>query len=61
MFEGSEEGLLVVFGRVFREKTVSDSVRQPSVGLSKIIILVEDHSGSVIRMWRLESLALKRG
>ena len=40
----SEKGLVVGFSRVIREKTVSGSIRQLSVCLSKIIILVEDHS-----------------
>ena len=44
----SEEGLVIVFGRVIREKTVSGSIRQLSVCLSKIFILVEDHSGTVL-------------
>ena len=38
-----EESLVVGFGRVVREKPVSESIRQLSVSLTKIIILVEDH------------------
>ena len=67
----SEEGLVVGIGRIVREKAVSGSIRQLSVHLSKIVILVEDQSGTalVCREDRdvgigpegAESLALKRG
>ena len=46
--KGSEESLVVGFGRVAREKVVSGSIRQLSVSLSNIIILVEDHSGTAL-------------
>jgi hypothetical protein len=36
----SEESLIVGFGRVIREKVVNGSIRQLSVSLTKIIILV---------------------
>ena len=42
----SEESLVVSFGRVVREKQVSGSIRQLSVSLTKIVNLVEDHSGT---------------
>ena len=41
----SEEGFVVVFGELVREKTINGSIRQMSVFLSKIVILIEDHSG----------------
>ena len=44
----SEEGLVVDFGRVVREKAVSSSIRQLTVHLSKIVILVEGHSGTAL-------------
>ena len=44
----SEKGLVVGFSRVVKEKPVSSSIRQLSVGLSKIINLVEDHSGTAL-------------
>ena len=49
----SEEGLVLVI----REKTLIGSIRQLSVGLSKIIIHVEVHSSirlKYIRMWGLD-------
>ena len=47
----SEEGLVVSFGRVIREKADSGSNRQLSVHLSKIVILVENHSGTTFVCW----------
>ena len=44
----SEESLVVGLGRVVREKAVCGIIRQWSVSLSKIIILVEDHSGTAL-------------
>ena len=44
----SEEDLVVDFDRVVREKAVSGIIRQLSVCLSKIVILVEDHSGTAL-------------
>ena len=43
-----EESLVVGFGRVMREKAVSGSIRKLSVNLSKIIILIEDYSGTAL-------------
>ena len=67
----SEENLVVGLGRVIREKGLSGSIRQLSVSLSKIIILVEDHSGTALVCQEdqdvgigpegAESLALKWG
>ena len=67
----SEEGLVVDFGRVVREKAVSSSIRQLSVCLSKIVILVENYSGIALVWWKdqdvgigpegVENLALKKG
>ena len=63
--------MVVIFGRVIREKTVSSSIRQLSVRLSKIVILVENHSGIDlvcqkdqdvgIGLEGVERLVLKRG
>ena len=44
----SKEGLVVGFGQVIRKKGVSGSIRQLSVCLSKILILIEDHSGTAL-------------
>ena len=44
----SEESLVVGFSRVIREKAVSGSIRQLSISVSKIIIFVEDHSGTAL-------------
>ena len=41
----SEEGLVVDFGRVVGEKAVSGSIRQLSVCLIKVVILIDDHNG----------------
>ena len=59
------------FSRVVREKPVSGSIRQLSVSFSKIINLVEDHSGTALVCWEdkdvwigpegAESLALRWG
>ena len=43
-----EKVLVVSISRVVREKSVSGSIRQLSVSLSKLINLVEDHSGTVL-------------
>jgi hypothetical protein len=43
-----EECLVVGVARIISEKTVSDSVRELSVGLSRIVILAEDHSGTTL-------------
>ena len=43
-----EKGLVIGVDRVMRQKTASDSIRHRSVGLSKIIFLVKDHSGTVL-------------
>ena len=40
----SVKSLVVGFSRVIREKPVSGSIKHLSVSLTKIIILVEDHS-----------------
>ena len=40
--------MVVVFSSVVREKPVSLSIRQLSVSLTKIVILVEDHSGTAL-------------
>ena len=66
-----EEFLIVGFSRNVREKAVSGSIRQLSICLSKIVILVEDHSGTALISWEdqdvgigpeeMESLAPKRG
>ena len=52
-------GLVVDIGKVVTEKMVNDSISQLSVGLGKIIILVEDCSDTAIatrriRMWGLD-------
>ena len=67
----SEKGLVVGSSRVIREKAVIGSIRQLSVCLSKIVILVEDHSGTALVCWedqdvgfgpeQAESLVLKKG
>ena len=48
-----EKVLVVDISRVVREKSVSGTIRQLSVSLSKLINLVEDHSGTalVCREW----------
>jgi len=66
-----EKVLVVGISRVVREKPVSGSIRQLSVSLSKIINLVEDHSGTALvcredkDVWigpeGAESLALRWG
>jgi hypothetical protein len=40
--------LVIVFGRVVRENAVSGSIKQLSFCFSKIVILVEDHSGTAL-------------
>ena len=55
-----DKGLVVGDCRFMREKMVGGSIRQLSVDLSKIVILVEDHSGILplsagrIKMWGLD-------
>ena len=44
----SEESLVIGFDRVVREKPGSGSIRQLSVSLTKIVSLVEDHSGTAL-------------
>ena len=66
-----EKVLVVGISRVLREKPVRGSIRQLYVSLSKIINLVEDHSGTVLvcredkDVWigpeGAESLALRWG
>ena len=66
-----KEGLVVSIGRAIRKKTVSGRIRQLSIDLSRIIILVEDHSGIALFCWKdmemgngpeeVEDLALKIG
>ena len=63
-----EEGFFLGIIRGVREKRLSSSIRQLSVGLSKIIIHVEDHIGTALLCQKdmdvviegVESLALKR-
>ena len=43
-----EEFLVVGFVKVVGEKAVSGSIKQLSVRLSKIVILIEDHSGTAL-------------
>ena len=40
--------MVVGVSRVLREMTVSCSIRQPPVSLSKAVVLVEDHSGTAL-------------
>ena len=47
-----EKVLVVGISRVVREKPVSGSIRQLSVSLTKIIILVEEHSGTALVCWK---------
>jgi len=56
--EETEEGMAVSFGRIIREYAVSDSIRQLSVFQSKIIILVEDHSGTALIFWGISIYGL---
>ena len=60
------EGLIVGIGRVVREKVVIGSIRQLSVRLSRIVILVEalvcrGDQDVGIGPEGMENLALKRG
>ena len=52
--EEGKKGLVLGIGRDVREEMASGSIGQVSVGLSKIIIQVEDHSSTTL-VCRLES------
>ena len=57
MKEG-EVGLVVGIGKVIREKMVSGSNRQLSVCLSKLVILLEDHSGTALFCWKVKNVGI---
>ena len=53
--------MIVDIGMFIREKLVNDSIGQLSVDIGKIIILVEDHSSTILMCWKDKDVGIGPG